>query len=87
MYTIQYCLTVFLFIANLFADAPATEFDKGLYATANPCPRLSASYFSKLVYAWAVPLMWTGINIFGNPCEITELLSLNNRSSKWLVVL
>ncbi len=63
MYTIHYCLVVFLFIANLFADASATEFDKGLYATNNPSPRLSASYFSKLIYAWAVPLMWTGTNL------------------------
>jgi hypothetical protein len=57
---IQYCLIVLLFIANLFADTAATAFDKGRYATANPCPRLSASYFSKLVYTYAVPLMWAG---------------------------
>jgi hypothetical protein len=60
MYTVQYSLVVFLFVANLFADAAPEDVDKGMDSTARPCPRQSASYFSKLIYAWAVPLMWTG---------------------------
>ena len=60
LYTVHFSLIFVMFVANMFADAAPEDIDKGLTATTKPCPRLSASYFSKLTYTWAIPLMWTG---------------------------
>ena len=60
IYTVHFFLVVVMLGYNLIPDSTDHDVDKTATSTAKPCPRLSASYFSKLIYAWAVPLMWTG---------------------------
>ena len=69
-YTIMYVMVCAMFILNLFADsAPVSSKDE-----LKDCPRLSASYFSKLIYMWSVKLLWKG---WRNPLEPSDLWNLD----------
>jgi ATP-binding cassette subfamily C (CFTR/MRP) protein 1 len=69
-YTITYVMVCAMFILNLFADsAPSSSKDE-----AKDCPRLSASYFSKLIYMWSVKLLWNG---WRKPLEPSDLWDLD----------
>lgn len=66
----MYAVACAMFILNLFADsAPAWAKDEP-----KDCPRLSASYFSKLIYMWSVKLLWKG---WRNPLEPSDLWDLD----------
>lgn len=60
VYSIQYGLIVSLFVLNLFADAEPVKYNEKIRMLKNPCPQIKASFFSKLIYTWATPLLWKG---------------------------
>lgn len=80
-YLIFYVFSLAIFLFHCFADHEPLEtkypkLDK-------PFPELSASFLSRLVYAWVEPLVWKGSR---KPLEETDLWAMNpEESSKELV--
>eukprot|EP00095_Tigriopus_kingsejongensis_P005628 maker-scaffold335_size202896-snap-gene-1.27 protein:Tk05628 transcript:maker-scaffold335_size202896-snap-gene-1.27-mRNA-1 annotation:"multidrug resistance-associated protein 1 isoform x3" len=67
---IQYGCILVQLVLNLFADEKPIIYDPNLERLERPCPQITASYFSKLVYIWATPLLWKG---YRNPLVPQDL--------------
>ena len=74
LFSIQYAMIIILFLLNLFADAKPKQLDPRLSSLKNPCPKLFASFASKLTFAWVSPLMWKG---FRKPLEPSMLWKMD----------
>ena len=67
---LQYACILALLLLNLFSDKKAKVYDPELEKLEKPCPRLRASFFSKLYFIWADRLLWTG---YRNPLKPENL--------------
>eukprot|EP00095_Tigriopus_kingsejongensis_P003831 maker-scaffold2698_size13172-snap-gene-0.2 protein:Tk03831 transcript:maker-scaffold2698_size13172-snap-gene-0.2-mRNA-1 annotation:"multidrug resistance-associated protein 1 isoform x1" len=67
---LQYACILVLLVLNLFAEKKPNIYDPNLERLEKPCPQITASYFSKLVYIWASPLLWKG---YRNPLVPEDL--------------
>lgn len=74
LFITHYVLLVILFILNFFVDIEPQIWNEKLKILENPTPQLTASFPSKLFYAWATPLMWKG---YKNPLELSCLWSVD----------
>ena len=74
LFSIQYVMILLLFLLNLFADAKPKHLDPRVASLKNPCPKLFASFASKLTFAWVSPLMWKG---FRQPLEPSMLWKMD----------
>ncbi|XP_055685130.1 multidrug resistance-associated protein 1 isoform X4 [Lutzomyia longipalpis] len=65
-----------MFLLNCFADKPprVTNYDKD----EKPCPELSASFLSRMFFAWFDPLAWQG---FRKPLENSDLWNMKPEDS------
>ncbi|XP_019701146.1 multidrug resistance-associated protein 1 isoform X1 [Harpegnathos saltator] len=71
-YMIYYPIVLLLFVLNFLVDAEP-KFSE--YPTVeSPCPEQSASYPSRLLFAWFDALAWKG---FRKPLEASDLWSMN----------
>ncbi|XP_059617032.1 multidrug resistance-associated protein 1 isoform X4 [Phlebotomus argentipes] len=75
-FMIFFAMTCEMFLLNCFADkAPeVTNYDKD----EKPCPELSASFLSRMFFAWFDPLAWRG---FRKPLENSDLWNMKPEDS------
>ncbi|KAG7197439.1 hypothetical protein KM043_013293 [Ampulex compressa] len=71
-YMIYYPIVVLLFLLNFLVDAEPKFSEYPLVE--RPCPEQSASFPSRVVFAWFDSLAWKG---FKKPLESTDLWSMN----------
>lgn len=71
-YMIYYPIVVILFLLNFLVDAEPKFSEYA--ATVRPCPEQSASFPSRLFFAWFDSLAWKG---FKKPLETNDLWSMN----------
>ncbi|KAG5890605.1 hypothetical protein JTB14_005118 [Gonioctena quinquepunctata] len=75
-YMIYYPLVILMFLLNCIADQGPrfTKYPK----VQNPCPEESASFLSRLLFAWFDTLAWKG---FRKPLETKDLWEMNPEDS------
>ena len=83
LFSIQYSMIILLFILNLFSDAKPKQIDPRLKNLTNPCPKIAASFFSKITFGWVAPLMWKG---FRNPLEPSQLWQVDPKMASREIV-
>lgn len=74
LFSAHFVLLFILFILNFFVDIEPRVWNEKHKVLENPTPQLTASFASKLCYAWAMPLMWKG---YKNPLEPSCLWSVD----------
>ena len=74
LFSAHFVLLFILFILNFFVDIEPRIWNEKHKILENPTPQLTASFASKLCYAWAMPLMWKG---YKNPLELSCLWSVD----------
>ncbi|KAK7082098.1 Canalicular multispecific organic anion transporter 1 [Halocaridina rubra] len=81
LYMIYFPLIVVMLVLNCFADATPeyVHFSRG----ERPCPETSASYFSRIMFAWLDPLIWRG---YRQPLEQKNLWNLSYENASHYVV-
>ncbi|XP_072401345.1 multidrug resistance-associated protein 1 isoform X11 [Diabrotica undecimpunctata] len=75
-YLIYFPLVVLMFLLNCFADKAPLE--RKYPQSKNPSPEESASFLSRLLFAWFDPLAWKG---FKKPLETKDLWDINVEDS------
>ncbi|KAL1498078.1 hypothetical protein ABEB36_008934 [Hypothenemus hampei] len=80
-YLIYYPLVLLIFLLNCFADQPPrfTKYPK----TSKPCPEESATFLSRILFAWFDRMAWKG---YRNPLETKDLWDLNPADSSAEIV-
>ncbi|XP_015591556.1 multidrug resistance-associated protein 1 isoform X6 [Cephus cinctus] len=71
-YMIYYAAVVLIFLLNFLADAEPKYSEYAIVE--RQCPEQSASFPSRIFFAWFDPLAWKG---FKKPLETTDLWSMN----------
>jgi len=70
VYSAQFALSTVLLILNFLPDATPTIYEEKYARLDKPCPKIGASYFSKIFYFWSDRLLWRG---YRNPLTPEDL--------------
>ena len=74
LYVLQYSCICALFLLNMRADEKPKHVDKRVARQEHPSPKISASFASKLSFAWMERLFWKG---YKKPLEVKDLWELS----------
>ncbi len=60
LFTLQFTCVVLVLLLNMVADSRPSRMDPSYARIQNPCPVISASFVSRLLFEWITPLLWRG---------------------------